>query len=166
MKEAIIQAVSSLPPEVATLLLSAMPVTEMRVSLPLALTVFHLSFPTAITVSVLGNILPIPFLLWLLPPFIRLVEQRIPVLKRWMDRYFDYLKRKHARVDVVGGVALGFVTLLPLPGAGVWTGCLLAVLFGLRPRASVPALVGGVIIEAVIISLIVQGSLQALRFLI
>lgn len=162
----IIQFFSMFPPEVATVLLAALPVTEMRVSLPLAITVFHLPVVTAVVTSVVGNILPIPFLLWLLPPLIRFAQAHMSWLKRLMDRYFSYLKRKHARVDVVGGVALGFVTLLPLPGAGVWTGCLLAVLFGLRARASVPALVGGIFIEAVLITLIVQGSLQAFRFLI
>jgi len=168
MKEAVINLVTGMPPELAVFLLSALPVTEMRASLPLAITVFHLPPVTATVICLLGNLLPIPILLTLLPAAIRALHRWGPAwVQRLITRYFDYLKRKHAdRFEKVGAAALGAVTLLPLPGAGVWTGCLLAVLFQIRPRFSVPALVAGAVAEAVVILLIVQGTLAGLSFLL
>jgi len=168
MKDALIAWVQGLPPEVATMLLSAMPVTEMRVGLPVALTVFHLPVATAIFFALLGNLLPIPILLTLLPGMIRWLERSGPApIKRLINRYFDYLKRKHTdQFEKVGAAALGAVAVLPLPGAGIWTGCILAVLFQIRPRYSVPSLVIGAVFEAFIIFLITEGTLGALSFLL
>ena len=168
MTNALTAWAQSLPPEIAVMLLSALPVTEMRAALPLALTVFHMHPLSAAAFCLVGNLLPIPILLFLLPRLIRWLQQSGPApVKRWVDRYFAYLKRKNAdKFEKVGAAALGAVTLLPLPGAGVWTGCLLAVLFQIRPRYSVPALVSGAVVEVVIILLIVQGTLGALSFLL
>ena len=168
MNDALMLWAQGMPPEFSVMFLSALPVTEMRAALPLGLTVFHLSPVTATAFCLFGNILPIPILLFVLPRIMRYLQSHGPRwLKRGMDRYFAYLKNKHAdRFEKVGAAALGAVTLLPLPGAGVWTGCLLAVLFQIRPRFSVPALVSGAVVEAVIILLIVQGTLGALSFLL
>lgn len=166
MREFILSLLQGLSPELATTLLAAIPMTEMRASIPVAITVFHLSVARAVSFSVLGNLLPIPVLFWLLPPCIAFVERHIPPLNRLMQRYFAYLRRKHDRVQTVGGIALAAVTLLPLPGAGVWTGCVIAVLFRLSPRVSVGALVVGVLIEAVIVTLITTGTLGALSWIL
>jgi len=166
MKDALIAWALGLPPEIATMLLSALPVTEMRVGLPVALTVFQLPAASAIFFALLGNLLPIPFLLILLPIAIR-ASERVPGVKKLTRRYFDYLKRKHTdQFEKVGAAALGAVAVLPLPGAGIWTGCILAVLFQIRPRYSVPSLVVGAAFEALIIFLITEGTLGALSFLL
>lgn len=149
-----------------TMLLAALPVTEMRMAIPVAITAFDLPVARAVFFSIVGNLLPIPFLFWLLPPCIAFVERRVKPLDRLMQRYFAYLKRKHDRVQTVGGIALAAVTLLPLPGAGVWTGCLIAILFRLSPRVSVTALVVGVLVEAVIVTLITTGTLGALSWIL
>lgn len=166
IKEWLVHAVQSFPPELATVLLAALPVTEMRASIPLAMTAFGMPALPAVLYSVLGNLLPIPFLLCLLPVFVAFAERHIPPLHRLMERYFAHVKKRHGGVDVMGGVALGLVAVLPLPGAGIWTGCVLAVLFRIPPRVSVPALVGGAIFESVIIFLITTGTLGALRWLL
>lgn len=166
MKDYVLSLVQGLSPELATVLLAALPVTEMRASIPVAISVLHLPVQNAIFFSVIGNLLPIPILFLALPPCIAFVERHVKPLDRLMQRYFAYLRRKHDRVQAVGGIALAAVTLLPLPGAGVWTGCLIAVLFRLSPRISVAALVVGVLVEAVIVTLITTGTLGALSWLL
>ncbi len=166
MKDLIFNFASGLSPELATTLLAAVPVTEMRASIPFAITALHLPVARAVFFSIVGNLLPVPFLFWLLPPFIAFVERHVPPLNRLMGRYFDYLRRKHDRVQTVGGIALAAVTLLPLPGAGVWTGCLVAILFRLSPRVWIPAITVGVLIEAVIVTLITTGTLSALSWIL
>lgn len=166
MVSSLVSLVSNLPPELATFILAALPIAEMRASLPLALTVFQLSDVSAVTWSLLGNLFPIPFLLVGLPYAIRLLN-RIPFLQPLLKRYFDYLSSKHSdKFQKIGASSLGLVTLLPLPGAGVWMGCLLAVLFDIKPRYSVPALIAGIVVEVVILFLIVKGVLGAWSFLL
>ncbi len=154
--------------ELIVMLLSALPVTEMRAALPLALTTFQLAPATAIFWCVLGNILPIIFLLPVLPKLISWMQHSGPKsIQRLITRYLAYLKSKHTQsFEKIGAASLGAVTLLPLPGAGVWTGCVLAVLFQIRMRYSIPALVLGVFVEAVIIFLIVEGTLGALSWIL
>jgi uncharacterized membrane protein len=166
MTEWIVTLVRAFPPELATVILAAVPVTEMRASIPLALTAFGLPAWRAVAFSIVGNLLPIPVLLCGLPPAIGFVERRVPAFDKLMRRYFAYLKRRHDRVQAVGGVALGAVTLLPLPGAGVWTGCLLAVLFRLSWKVSALALAVGVLVEAAIVTLITTGTLGALSWIL
>lgn len=154
--------------ELTVMLLSALPVTEMRVSLPLALTTFQLAPATAIFWCILGNSLPIFFLLPVLPKLMKWLQHSGPKsIQRWMEKYLKYLQSKHTEsFEKIGAASLGAVTLLPLPGAGVWTGCVLAVLFQIRMRYSIPALLLGVVFEAVIIFLIVEGTLSAFRWLL
>ncbi len=166
MISSLVSLISTLPPELATFFLAALPIAEMRASLPLALTVFQLSDVSAITWSLLGNLFPIPFLLFGLPYIIKLLE-RIPFLQPMLKRYFAYLSSKHSdNFQKIGASSLGLITLLPLPGAGIWMGCLLAVLFDIKPRYSVPALVAGTLVEVVILFLIVKGALGAWSFLL
>lgn len=166
MNELISRVIHLFPPEISTVALAALPVTEMRASIPIALTALNLPLWSAVFFSIVGNLLPIPILLAFLPSIIGYVERSIPPVNRVMQRYFAYVKRRHARVQTVGGIALAAVTLLPLPGAGVWTGCLLAVLFRLSPRVSVAALVAGVLVEAVLVTLITTGTLGALAWIL
>lgn len=161
MISSILAAVSALPPELATFILAALPIAEMRASLPVAITIFHLSDVSAVTWSLLGNLFPIPFLLAGLPYVIKGLE-RISFLRPLLKRYFAYLSSKHSdSFQKIGASSLGLITLLPLPGAGIWMGCLLAVLFDIKPRYSVPALVAGTVVEVVILFLIVKGVLGA-----
>lgn len=162
----LISAIAQLPPELATFILAALPIAEMRASIPLALTVFHLSDVSAVFWSLFGNLFPVPFLIFGLPYVIRLL-QKIPWVRPYLERYFAYLSSKHSdNFQKLGASSLGLVTLLPLPGAGIWMGCLLAAIFDLKPRYSVPALVAGTVVEAIILFLIVKGALGAWSFLL
>lgn len=158
--------VQGMSPELATMLLGALPMTEMRASIPVAITVFHLSAIRAAMFSAIGNLLPIPFVFWALPAIVLFLERRLPSLHALVQRYFAFVRRKHDRAQAVGGFALVLIALLPLPGAGIWTGCVVAVLFGLPIRSSIAALVFGVVVEAVVLTLVTTGTLGALSWIL
>jgi uncharacterized membrane protein len=149
------------------LLMAALPVLEVRAALPTAIAAFGMPAGEALFFSVIGSLIPAPIILWLTPKCVAWTQKHWPATHRFIERYFHHLKHKHhERFERLGALALAAFVAVPLPGMGVWTGALLAVLFDIRPAYSIPAIIGGAIAAGVIVLLITQGTLGALSFLL
>ena len=72
----------SLSPQLLTFLLAMTPIGELRCSIPIALTVYDLSVIEAYVWSVLGNIVPVIFLLLFLEPISKYLSQRLELFKK------------------------------------------------------------------------------------
>jgi uncharacterized membrane protein len=146
---------SFLPPQLAVMLVSMLPLVELRGGIPFA-RLLMLPLPEAILFSVIGNILPIPFILlfidkifdWLRPTrlfgnFIRKLEERA-------------IKKSSgvSKAEFWGLVA--FVGI-PIPGTGGWTGALIASLLKIDLKKASLAILLGIAIAATIMSLISYG---------
>lgn len=167
MKTFLLQLVSGFPPEFATAILATFPLTELRAALPIGITVFGLDPLVAFSFSILGNLVPLILIFLLLPPIVKCSEAHSPFLRRMIDRYFRSLERKHKeRYDRWGALALVLFVAVPLPGSGVWTGSVLAILFGVEKRFSIPAIILGLGISGAIVLMITQGALGVLSFLL
>jgi len=108
---------------------------------------FH-AFPLAI----LGNILPIPFVLL----FFKYVEKFLRNYKSW-SRLMDWLfektrKRADAKIKRYEHLGLLIFVAVPLPFTGAWTGALIAYLFALKFKRSLITIFVGVVIAALIIT--------------
>ena len=102
---------------------------------------FH-AFPLAI----LGNMLPIPFVLL----FFKYVEKFLRNYKSW-SRFMDWLfektrKRADAKIKRYEHLGLLVFVAVPLPFTGAWTGALIAYLFGLKFSKSLITIFVGVVI--------------------
>jgi len=108
---------------------------------------FH-AFPLAI----IGNMLPIPFVLL----FFKYVEKFLRKYKSWsrfMDRFFEKTrKRAGARIIRYEHLGLLIFVAIPLPFTGAWTGALIAYLFDLKFGKSLITIFVGVVIAALIIT--------------
>ncbi len=163
MIDSIIVWASSFDPIVATMILAALPVTELRLALPLAITAWDISGSVAFASAVIGNSVPALLLCWWLPAILKLIEQKFPRFSLWLDRYFRLLEQKHrASYQRYGVAALFLFVMIPLPGTGAWTASLLATLFAIKPRYAIPAIVAGVIAAGVIVLLATAGTLGAM----
>jgi uncharacterized membrane protein len=163
----LIKSISALPPEIASALLAILPFTELRAALPIALTVFNLDPGSAYIWTVLGNLVPVVLVWWLLPPFLVFAGKHSPWLKHVLDHYFAKLERKHhERFQRYGSMALFFFVSIPVPGSGVWTGSVLAILFRLERKRALPAIISGLLVAGVLVLLITQGVLGTLSFLL
>ena len=157
---------SSLPPHWATFWLSVLPVTELRVSLPLALTYWHLSPWVAYFFAVLGNLLPIPIVFICLPWLIRFAKAHSAWLVKIFDRFFGHLEHKHKnKYDRYGAFFLALFVAIPLPITGVWTGAILAVLFNIKKQYSIPALIVGVMMMGALVLVLTLGVKNVLNLL-
>lgn len=163
MNEFIIQMVSGLSPELSTFLLATLPVTELRASLPLGITVFEVQPLLALILSLLGNIVPLIAIFLLLPRIVVWAKKHSPWFSKVLDRYFLRLEKKHKEsYDRWGALALILFVAIPLPGSGVWTGSIVAILFGVEKRYSIPAILTGLLISGLIVMMITQGAIQIL----
>ncbi len=142
-------------------LLSMTPVLELRAAIPLGA---GLGLPLWLnyTVCVLGNFLPVPFILL----FIRRILAWMKTTKH-LSRLALWLEEKAQRggEKVMRYASLGLVLFVavPLPGTGAWTGALVAALLDMRMKYALPAIFAGVAIAGCIMSLASYGVVNLFR---
>lgn len=149
----IVNAVAAIPPELATLLLAALPFGELRVALPVALVVHKLPLWSALVLSIVGNMLPVYFLLVFFEHAFTLARRHSPLADRLLTKLVDRTRRKlHEQVKRHGVWALALFVAIPLPATGAWTGALAAYVFGLRKEHAFIAILLGVAGAAVLVA--------------
>lgn len=139
-------------PEIQTFLLAMTPLGELRVSLPIALTVFHLDLIKAYFISVLGNMVPVMVLLFFLDPVSNWLSKKFKVFQKFFSWLFEKTRRRHGEtIKKYGYPALVIFVGIPLPFTGGWTGSLVAFLFGIPFKLAFPLIFLGVIIAGIIV---------------
>lgn len=150
---------ASLPPSVATILLAMLPIGELRGSLPVALTVYDMSLVPAVFFSILGNILPVYFLLVFFEQVSKFLSQRYEVWQRFFDWLFERTRRKLGdKIEKYGSWALILFVGIPLPVTGAWTGSLAAFVFGLDKKKAFLAILTGLFLSAAIVTVLTLGT--------
>lgn len=146
----------------ATVVLAMMPVGELRGALPVALVVYKLPVALAVALAVLGNMLPIYFLLRYIGPVTEWMSGRSGIVDRFVLWLFERTRRKLSeRVERYSYWALALFVAVPLPVTGAWTGALAAFVFGLPRQKSFIAILIGVCISASIVTVLTLGSVAA-----
>ncbi len=160
MRESIRDWVQALPlPEpVLVVLLAMLPIIELRGAIPVGQGIFDMSPTTAYVWSVLGNMIPVPFILWLFPGFVEWAEDHWEWLHRIMVRLQDRTAHKHSRrFEALRDFALITFVAIPLPITGAWSGSLAAVVFGVPKRIALVLIFVGVLIAGLVVSLFLEG---------
>ncbi len=158
MKESIIELLKNLhlSKEIITVMISTLPIFELRGAIPVAVLQFKIPVLKAYFLSVAGNLLPILPILYFLEP-IRKELSKIKIMKRFFDWLYDRAYRKSKNVMKYGAIGLTLFVAIPLPITGAWTGSIAAILFEVPPKYAFPAIIGGVLIAGIIVSLITLG---------
>jgi len=133
-----------------------LPIFELRGALPYALTLGKLPLAQAFPIAVLGNMLPIPFIMYLLEPGTRLISRVAPG-KRFVDWLFARTRARSEKVRKYELLGLILFVAIPLPVTGAWTGALAAHLCGLKKGRSLLAITCGVCIAGIVVSLVTLG---------
>lgn len=142
-----------LSPELKTSLLAMLPVGELRVSIPVGVGVYHLSALEAYIWSVIGNILPIIFLLLGLGPASDFLRRNSSVFEKFFGWLFERTRRNYSkRFQVLGSLALISLVAVPLPFSGAWTAAIVAFVFGIPFRKALLLIFVGVLIAGGIVT--------------
>jgi uncharacterized membrane protein len=141
--------------ELAVFIAAAFPVVEVRGAIPLGISLGLSPFDTLVT-SLVGSMLPVPFILLALRRLFRFLSQFQP-FKKLVDRLTARTLAKGKQVKRYGMWGLLLFVGVPIPGTGVWTGSMIAVLLGLPLRGVLPTIFCGNLIAALAVLLLTQG---------
>lgn len=140
-----------LKPWMVVVLISMLPIIELRGAIPIAILFFHMNPVEAVILSVTGNMIPIPLILLFMDQFFKLIS-KVKTGKRFTDWLFARTRRKGKSIEKYEAIGLiGFVGI-PLPGTGGWTGAFAANIFGLKFWRSLLCVFLGVLIAAAIVT--------------
>ena len=143
----------------ATFFISMVPVIELRGGLPYGIG-FGLDYPVALIMAVLGNMVPVPFIII----FIRRIFEWLRSKSEWCERLVGNLERKaHLKgktVQKYSAIGLCILVAIPLPGTGAWTGALVAAILDMRLKRALPPIFLGVCIAAAIMTAVTFGVIH------
>lgn len=163
MTDRIIQLLEALPPPLAVFLAAMLPILELRGAIPYA-RYLELGLAQAYVLAVAGNLLPVPFILWLLGPVTALAERHWPWFHRFLTRIYDWSRRRHTRrFERLRDLALIMFVAIPLPITGAWSGSLAAFVFGVDRRKALLLIAIGVLIAGLVVSGITYGTAAILK---
>lgn len=115
---------------VATIVLSMIPLAELRGSIPIANQVFHIPLWQIFIIAVIGNMIPIPFILLLLGPASEWLMKKSKLMDRFFNWLFDRTRRKmQKQYELYAEIALAVFVAIPLPLTGAWSGAVAAFIF-------------------------------------
>lgn len=144
--------------------LSMVPLLELRGAI-VAGSIAGLPWYVSYVVSVIGNILPVPFILL----FVRRVFSFMKKCGGKLERLALWFENKGAsksdKVTKYATLGLFLFVAIPLPGTGAWMGSLIASLMNMRIKHSLISVTLGVMCAGLIMSLACYGIISGLEFL-
>ncbi|MEK7625626.1 MAG: small multi-drug export protein [Patescibacteria group bacterium] len=146
------------PPELAVVIVSMMPVLEQRVGIPLAILVYHMPVWKAYFLVMAGNIGPVLALLYFAGDFHAWVHKRSGFFSSriWLKK-LDEAQEAFKKYEKYGLLGLMIFVALPIPGSGIFTGAIIAFLMGVQFRHSWPYLVGAVLLSGLLTVAVTLG---------
>lgn len=144
--------------ELIVFIISLMPILELRGGL-LAASLLNLNPLESYIIAVIGNIIPIPFILWFINNILNWMrkKKKLEKIVKWLDK--KVIKHKD-QIEKYGFWGLVLFVGIPLPGTGAWTGCLIAAVLEMNRKKSFIAALIGVLIASIIMMLISFGFLK------
>ena len=143
--------------DILVFIISMMPILELRGGL-IAASILKIPFVKALIICLIGNILPIPFILFFL-------NYVFDLLSKWKvtKKLVDWIKKrtlsKKDTLEKYGYLGILLFVGIPLPGTGMWTGSMLVVLLGMNRKKAIPYIILGILLASVIMSIVSYGVL-------
>lgn len=144
--------------EISVFIISLLPILELRGGL-LAAGLLNLNPIVAYIISIIGNILPIPFILLFLTPIFNWMK-KTKLLKGIVEKLEAKADKHKGKFEKGEFIALILFVGIPLPGTGAWTGALVASVLGMDKKKAMLAIFLGVILASIIMMIISYGILN------
>lgn len=138
------------------LLLSIIPVLELRASIPIGSSLGLNPWQCAIA-AIIGNMIPVPFIILFIRKIFLFLRRNWSKMSRFVEHLEAKAEKKKPLVQKYAILGLTILVAVPLPGTGAWTGALVAAMLDIRLKRAVPCILLGVIIAAIIVTMITYG---------
>ena len=141
-----------------------LPIGELRASVPLAIVSFDMPWPQALGLSVAGNFLPIPFVLYALRTLGARIEAQQHVAARILRWRTARIERSWGpRVRRYGFPAIALAVAIPLPFTGAWTGALIVWTLHEPARRGLAAIAFGIAVAGVVVTALTIAGVELIR---
>ncbi len=155
MVELITEYFSGLNGPLAVFIVSMMPIVELRGAVPFGISL-GLDWRLVYIISVIGNTLPVPFIILFIRPIIEFLGKT-----KMFSKLAAYLEQrtlnKKSQITKYKMLGLYILVTIPLPGTGAWTGAMLAGLLDMRIKDALPMIFLGVISAGILMMGITYG---------
>ena len=132
------------------------PVVELRGGIPFGVA-RGLPVWAAYLAAIIGNMLPVPFILVYIRRIFQWMRRRLPRLNRLVDKLEKKAHLKGQKVTKYKYLGLMLFVAIPLPGTGAWTGALAAAFLDMPLRKAIPSIFAGVLAAGIAISILTFG---------
>lgn len=160
MVDNILSFLQMLPPELKAMIISAIPIIEVRGAIPIGLSFGMAPFYTLV-LCYIGSMIPVPFILLGIRPVFNALGK-----VKWIGKILDHLStrsmKKSKNIQAYGFAGLVLFVAIPLPGTGVWSGAMAASLLNMRIKSSLLAIAIGNLVAGTMITLISTGVFKIL----
>ncbi len=146
--------------ELIIFIISLMPILELRGGL-IAASLLGVNPVTSFIICFIGNIIPIPFILWFITPIFNWLK-KTKHLKGIVEKLEAKADKKKDQIEKSEFWGLLLFVGIPLPGTGAWTGTLIASLLNMNKKKALVASILGVVLAGIIMMIFSFGLLQAL----
>ena len=141
--------------------LSVVPVSEIRGAMIYAFSALDgvEQLASAYLLSVIGNFLPVPFVILLFRPSVKWLKttKLFGRLAHWVE---ERTSRKAKELSRATAGALLIFVAIPFPTTGAWTGSMIASLLDIRFKYALPAILAGIMIAGLVVALLCGGVLN------
>lgn len=142
---------------IVTLFISMVPIIELRGAIPVAVGM-GLSPWVAIPVAIVGNLIPIPFIILFIKKIFAWMRKVSPKLNSVVDKMEAKAEKNKEKVLKYAFWGLALFVAIPLPGTGGWTGALVAAMLDMPLKKAFPSILLGVLGAGIIISFVSYGA--------
>lgn len=141
--------------EILVFIISLLPILELRGGL-LAAALLGLNPITSYIICIVGNILPVPFILLLINKILKWMRTNkfFKGFANWLD---EKVEKHKGQIEKYGYLGIILFVGLPLPGTGAWTGSLIAATLEMDKKKTFLAVLTGIFMASVIMMLISFG---------
>lgn len=146
--------------ELIVFIISLMPILELRGGL-IAAALLGLDVIPAFIICLIGNLLPLPFILWFITPIFNRLK-KTKHLNKLVTKLENKALSKKEKIEKAEFWGLLFFVGIPLPGTGGWTGCLIASLINMDKKKALIAATCGVILAGLIVGSLSFGLLKGI----
>ncbi|HKK95864.1 MAG TPA: small multi-drug export protein [Anaerovoracaceae bacterium] len=136
-----------------TLFMSMLPIIELRGAIPVGISE-GLGFYQAFIIAVIGNLIPVPFIVLFIRSIFNWLRVKSEGLNRLVERMEAKADTKKELVKKYEWWGLVLIVAIPLPGTGAWTGSLVAAILDIRLKRAFPAIALGVLIAGAVVLLL------------
>lgn len=144
--------------ELIIFIISLMPILELRGGL-IAATLLGLKGIPSFIICFIGNIIPIPFILWFITPIFSKMK-KTKLFRGLVEKLENKAMSKKDQIERLQYLGLMLFVGIPLPGTGAWTGSLIAALLDMDKKKAMLATILGVIMAGIIMMIFSYGLLD------